>query len=75
MNESQNDVEKRNEITAMLRSEISNKTEQYSETLATLNKKQQELSAAQESISKIERRCRELEERANHANELEKVTF
>uniref|UniRef100_A0A914CX68 Uncharacterized protein n=1 Tax=Acrobeloides nanus TaxID=290746 RepID=A0A914CX68_9BILA len=66
------DIEKKNEITTLLRAELTNKTEQYSETLAALNAKQQELSSAQELVAKVERKCAELEGKANRAGELEK---
>lgn len=70
---SQEDTERSNETIAMLKAELTNKAEQYSETLAALNAKQQELSSAQELVSKVERKCNELETNAKRAAELEKA--
>ncbi|KAH7729273.1 FYVE zinc finger family protein [Aphelenchoides avenae] len=53
--------------------ELSKRTEQYMETMAILNQKQQELSRAHETIVRTEQRCKDVERQLADGREMEQV--
>ena len=59
----------------ILRDELTNKTHQYMELMSALSVKQQELSKSQETNSRLERRCEDLEGKAKRMTEMEEVSW
>lgn len=53
--------------------ELSKRTEQYMETMAILNQKQQELSRAHETIVRTEQRCKDVERQLADVRGIEQV--